>query len=650
MFKHTLSIMLLGLALSWTVEAAPRAYGPVKNQDTLWTIAEQLRPDNKATVQQTMLAIYHKNPQAFAGNNINSLMKGVVLKVPSYAETRRYQRLAALREARKHNHFWKRGIDLPRTTPPPIPKLKESRSQKRPKPVLVKTTKITRYAAIPRNTSRRLARLQAQLQVVEARNQQLTTELKALQAKQAKGKPNPALDAQVKKLKIELQELTSVLDQKDNHIKTLQASLKNASETIKAQHADNMRLYDKLKEVSPSSVPATPSSEGKSELKLSSVEAATAAVTAIAAAKATTDGIVQEANSTNATQPAENKAEGKTEANKGTGTTETKDAANQTVWADEQKPASPTQETKSETSSSNNKASELNVADNNTNKPNTEAGTPKTNEPQTLAAALPSTSPSTAKAEDSVEKPSSETANLAATTSKSENDKTANKPANETIKTETSSTQKTDTKTENNTLSDAAKANPEKSDTVNAKPETKLADNNRLEANLSPNDDNTPKTTEGNTTNTADAGGLASKSPTTASSENSAIKAPSQNQASKSEPTNDVKQSSSVPVSQMLAQSGNQASSSTAKSGTPALRGVSPLALAVALISLLFILALVWRAFVQQREMRRLEQEEARVAERMRKRLEDNQSSVPTSAVLVEKKDTDSEPNTEIKF
>ncbi|MEZ5476679.1 MAG: hypothetical protein R3E95_04050 [Thiolinea sp.] len=36
----------------------------------------------------------------------------------------------------------------------------------------------------------------------------------------------------------------------------MQTSLKSASEAIKSQHADNMRLYNKLKELSPDSLPA----------------------------------------------------------------------------------------------------------------------------------------------------------------------------------------------------------------------------------------------------------------------------------------------------------------------------------------------------------------------------------------------------------
>lgn len=528
MLKHTLPIMLLGLALSSTVDAAPRSYGPVKEQDTLWTIADRLRPDNSATVQQTMLALYYKNPQAFASNNINSLMKGVVLKAPSSAEARRYQRLAALREARKHNHFWKRGVDLPRSAPPPIPKLKERTATKRSKPTVVKTAnKTTNYPATPRNTARRLARLQAQLQAVETKNQALSSELKSLQTKQAQGKPNPQLDAQIKKLKLELQELTSVLDQKDNHIKTLQASLKNASETIKAQHADNMRLYDKLKEVNPSSLPNAPSPEGKSELKLTTVEASTAAVTASAATETST-----EANKTASESPA------KTEVV----STENKDPTAKSVWADEHKTST----------------------------------TPTTTEAQA------STSPET--------KPSEPPA-------------TVTKPEDKTAET---------------------KADDDSSKTVDAK--------------------------ENANTETAD---TASQSPTTASSAtDSDIKTPSNSQGvANLTPANDVKTSSSVPVSQMLTQASNPSSTGTSPNAPAPLRGVSPLALAVALISLLFILAMVWRAFVQQREMRRLEEEETRMAERMRRRLEENQSSATSAstATVTEKKDPELD-SPELKF
>lgn len=577
MLKPILPIMLLGLALSMSVEAA-RSYGPVKDQDTLWKIATQLRPDQRATVQQTMLALYYKNPQAFASNNINSLMKGAVLKAPSSAEARRYQRLKALREARKHNVYWAKGAQLPYAAPPPVPKIKVHPSPKRSQTVVVKaSTNTSNYAPTPKSTQRRIARLQAQLQTAESKNKRLTAELQTLQAKQTDAKPNPQLDTQVKKLKLELQDLTSVLSQKDNHIKTLQSSLKNASETIKSQHADNMRLYDKLKEVSPSSLPATPSSEGKAELKLTTVEAATAAVTGAAASAA------MASNLTNSTQGSQN-SDSKTE----TASTDNQDTATK-VWADQQT-TTPDPAAKNTTESATDKTDK-------TSDTKALTGT----EPQTSKTAAP---PTTAKS-------SAEPQILAAAVTPSSSATPSTNPSNNSDA----------TKPEANQIGLEA-------DKINGKAATATAEA-KASADLG-------------------AGGVASQSATPPNSE---IKAPSDNPtAAKLAPTNDVKTSSSVPVSQMLAQPSHAADaqgSKTSSSSTP-LRGVSPLALAIALISLLFILALVWRAFLQSREMRRLEAEEARVAERMRKRLEENQSSAAPN--VVDRKEADLEANTEIKF
>lgn len=592
MLKPILPIMLLGLALSMSVEAA-RSYGPVKDQDTLWKIATQLRPDQRATVQQTMLALYYKNPQAFASNNINSLMKGAVLKAPSSAEARRYQRLKALREARKHNVYWAKGAQLPYAAPPPVPKIKVHPSPKRSQTVVVKaSTNTSNYAPTPKSTQRRIARLQAQLQTAESKNKRLTAELQTLQAKQTDAKPNPQLDAQVKKLKLELQDLTSVLSQKDNHIKTLQSSLKNASETIKSQHADNMRLYDKLKEVSPSSLPATPSSEGKAELKLTTVEAATAAVTGAAASAA------MASNLTNSTQGSQN-SDSKT----AMASTDNQDTATK-VWADQQT-TTPDPAAKNTTESTTDKTD---PAAKNT----TESATDKTDKTSDTKA-LTGTEPQTSKtaAPPTTAKSSSEPQTLAAAVTPSSSATPSTNPSNNSDA----------TKPEANQIGLEA-------DKINGKAATATAEA-KASADLG-------------------AGGVASQSATPPNSE---IKAPSDNPtAAKLAPTNDVKTSSSVPVSQMLAQPSHAADaqgSKTSSSSTP-LRGVSPLALAIALISLLFILALVWRAFLQSREMRRLEAEEARVAERMRKRLEENQSSAAPN--VVDRKEADLEANTEIKF
>ncbi len=58
-------------------------YGPIDAQDTLWRIAERYRQNNNLTIYQVMVAIYELNPDAFEENNLNLLVDGAMLKLPS---------------------------------------------------------------------------------------------------------------------------------------------------------------------------------------------------------------------------------------------------------------------------------------------------------------------------------------------------------------------------------------------------------------------------------------------------------------------------------------------------------------------------------------------------------------------------------------
>ncbi|MGB5353366.1 MAG: FimV/HubP family polar landmark protein [Woeseia sp.] len=78
----------------------------VRRGDTLWRIAEEVRPDARLTMNQTMLAIYEANPQAFAGN-INVLRANARLRVPSADEIFRISRGSALSEIRRQNQSWR---------------------------------------------------------------------------------------------------------------------------------------------------------------------------------------------------------------------------------------------------------------------------------------------------------------------------------------------------------------------------------------------------------------------------------------------------------------------------------------------------------------------------------------------------------------
>ena len=76
--------------------------------DTLWGIAARMRPDSRLTMNQTMLAIFEANPEAFGGN-INMLRAGASLRMPSADEIIRIDRGDAFREAKRQNDEWSGG-------------------------------------------------------------------------------------------------------------------------------------------------------------------------------------------------------------------------------------------------------------------------------------------------------------------------------------------------------------------------------------------------------------------------------------------------------------------------------------------------------------------------------------------------------------
>lgn len=73
---------------STPVEAAPQtdapsvdSYGPVQTGETLWPIANKLKPRG-ITTRQMAMALLRANPHAFIKNNINRLRAGAILSIP----------------------------------------------------------------------------------------------------------------------------------------------------------------------------------------------------------------------------------------------------------------------------------------------------------------------------------------------------------------------------------------------------------------------------------------------------------------------------------------------------------------------------------------------------------------------------------------
>lgn len=70
---------------------------------TLIGIARQIRPDESVSLQQTMIAIQTLNPDAFADGNINRLLTGQILRLPSEPEIRSVDSAEAYAEVDRQN-------------------------------------------------------------------------------------------------------------------------------------------------------------------------------------------------------------------------------------------------------------------------------------------------------------------------------------------------------------------------------------------------------------------------------------------------------------------------------------------------------------------------------------------------------------------
>ena len=78
-------------------------YGLTGPDDTLWVIALKVRPNNRISVQQTMLALQRANPEAFINNNINLLKAGHMLRIPDESEIHAETSAEAVAEVRVQN-------------------------------------------------------------------------------------------------------------------------------------------------------------------------------------------------------------------------------------------------------------------------------------------------------------------------------------------------------------------------------------------------------------------------------------------------------------------------------------------------------------------------------------------------------------------
>ncbi|EKO3467761.1 AAA family ATPase [Vibrio fluvialis] len=153
-------------------------FGPTTEQDTLWSIATRLKPSAAVTVQQTLLAIYRLNPQAFENQNIHSLIPGSTLRVPSLAQVNSATTQEAINIMAAHQARLNQGEVKPAIQPAPIAK---------PQPVVeAKTQQATAKVAETVTVPAMVDTVKPEVEKVEKQIAASDTELVALEEKNHK--------------------------------------------------------------------------------------------------------------------------------------------------------------------------------------------------------------------------------------------------------------------------------------------------------------------------------------------------------------------------------------------------------------------------------------------------------------------------------
>nr|WP_272501256.1 polar hub landmark protein HubP [Vibrio cholerae] len=162
----------------------------------MWSIASQLRPSSSVTVQQTLLAIYQLNPQAFENQNIHTLIPGSTLRVPSLAQISRNSTQDAVNIMASHQAKLNQTPDTP--VRPVAP----------PRPAPVATPKVEAVAQTP-----------PQVTPTTAPQEKAPTELKT------PAKPSQSTDAEVMALEEKNHTLRLMLSQVQSEVSTLKEEL-----------------------------------------------------------------------------------------------------------------------------------------------------------------------------------------------------------------------------------------------------------------------------------------------------------------------------------------------------------------------------------------------------------------------------------------
>ncbi len=203
--------------------ADPGQYGPVADGQTLWSIADQARPDPAVTINQMMLALQRANPEAFIDDNINQLKRGAVLRIPASEEVRQLGAAEAAQLVRAQAEAWQ-------SRRRPVPQPAESVADSRPAP----TTDAPSRVPAP----------EGRLEIVPPAGDAQAA--RGVQSGAAAGESGAELRAELTQAKEDLAAREVEIQELRSHIAELEAQQGDSQRLVEMQSSQLKALQDRL--------------------------------------------------------------------------------------------------------------------------------------------------------------------------------------------------------------------------------------------------------------------------------------------------------------------------------------------------------------------------------------------------------------------
>ena len=237
--------------------STPGQYGPVAPGQTLWSIANAVRPDAGISVNQMMVALLRANPEAFAQENVNRLKQGSVLRVPGQDEATRLSATQAAELVNQQASAWR----TPRAAvPQPVEIATPSENISAAPPI----------AAAPARPSRAAS---SRLEIVPPSG---NAAARGTQSGAAAGAGGTELRAELVQAREDLAARTSEVDELKSRVAELEKQDADRQRLIEMQSSQMKELQDRLNQVqqAPTPAPAAPAADATAAAAPAAADAA----------------------------------------------------------------------------------------------------------------------------------------------------------------------------------------------------------------------------------------------------------------------------------------------------------------------------------------------------------------------------------------